>query len=406
MNRNSESEVIKSPERRAIRPAGKRLALAFCLLGLLAAAGCSKKQDPQAASAGPPAIPVRAATVEQKTVPIQVRAIGNVEPYSTVSIKAQVSAELVSVHFREGDDVRKGQLLFSLDPRPFQAALQQAEGNLARDKALLEGARVELNRYAKLFEAGVTALEQYDHFRTQAASLEASVRADQAAVEKAKLDLQYCSIYAAVDGRTGNLMVHPGNLVKANDVPILVVINQLNPIYVNFALPEQYLADVKKYKAMGTLKVEVYIPDAQSGSRPAVVPGTAEAVGGQTLLPERGTVSFIDNAVDSATGTIRLKATFANQQRRLWPGQYVNLVLTLTEQPNSLLVPTQALQTGQNGQYVFVVKADNTVESRPVGPGRAVGSETIIEKGLQPGETVVTDGQIRLVPGSKVTIQK
>jgi len=406
MNGNSISQFTRSAEARAPHLPGQRLAIAVCFLAVFAAAGCSKKEDPQVAPAGPPSVPVRAATVEKKTVPIQVHVIGNVEPYSTVSVKAQVSAELVAAHFREGDFVRKGQLLFSLDPRPFQAALQQAEGNLARDKALLEGARVELNRYAKLFEAGVTAQEQYDHFRTNAASLEAAVRADQAAVEKARLDLQYCSIYAAVDGRTGSLMVHPGNLVKANDVPILVVINQLNPIYVNFALPEQYLADVKKYMAAGTLGVEVYIPDVQSGSRQTVAQGPAEAGVARTLLPERGAVRFVDNAVDSATGTIRLKATFANQQRHLWPGQYVNVVLTLTEQPDAILVPTQALQTGQNGRFVFVVKADNTVESRSVTPGRVVGSDTIIETGLHAGETVVTDGQIRVVPGSRVAIQK
>ncbi len=406
MNATSKSQAMNSTAARAARPRGKRLALAVGLLCLLAAAGCAKKQDPQAASAGPPPVPVRVATVEQKTVPLQVRVIGNVEAYSTVSIKAQISGELFRVHFREGDDVRKGQLLFSIDPRPFQAALQQAEANLARDKALLEGARVELNRYTKLFEAGVTAQEQYDHYRTQAASLEAAVHADQAAVERAKLDLQYCSIYSPMDGRTGSLMVHPGNLVKANDVPILLVINQINPIYVDFALPEQYLADVKRYMAAGTLRVQVSIAGVRSASAQAAAYGAGEATGAQALLPERGAVSFVDNAVDSATGTIRLKATFANQQRRLWPGQFVNVVLTLAEQPNAIIVPTQVLQTGQNGQFVFVVKADNTVESRPVAAGRAVDGNTIVEKGLQAGETVVTDGQIRLVPGSKIVIGK
>jgi len=376
------------------------------MFGVFAAAGCAKRQDPQAAPAGPPPVPVRVATVEQKTVPLQVRVIGNVEAYSTVSIKAQISGELFRVHFREGDDVRKGQLLFSIDPRPFQAALQQAEANLARDKALLEGARVELNRYTKLFEAGVTAQEQYDHYRTQAASLEAAVHADQAAVERAKLDLQYCSIYSPMDGRTGSLMVHPGNLVKANDVPILLVINQINPIYVDFALPEHYLADVKRYMAAGTPRVQVSIAGVPSASAQTAAYGAAEATAAQALLPERGAVSFVDNAVDSATGTIRLKATFANQQRRLWPGQFVNVVLTLAEQPNAIIVPTQALQTGQNGQFVFVVKTDNTVESRLVAAGRAVDGNTIVEKGLQAGETVVTDGQIRLVPGSKIVVGK
>lgn len=373
---NSKSQAPSSP--------GARLAILVCLASLLAVAGCSKRQDSQAAQAVP--VPVVVATVVQKTVPVQVRAIGSVESYSTVAIKSQISGEVTAVHFREGQDVRKGNLLFSIDRRPFEAALQQAEANLARDRALAEGARVELNRYTKLVEAGVVAQEQYDHFRTQAGAADAAVRADLAAVEKAKLDLQYCSIYSPIDGRTGSLMVHAGNLVKANDVPVLVVINQINPIYVNFALPEQYLADVKKYMAAGTLKVRAVIPD-------------------DPQRPEQGTLSFIDNAVDSATGTIHMKATFANRERRLWPGLFVNVVLTLTAQPNAIVVPAPALQTGQSGQYVYVVKSDNTVESRLVVPGKTVNNETVIEKGLQPGEVVVTDGQIRLVPKAKVVIK-
>lgn len=373
---NSKSQAPSSP--------GARLAILVCLASLLAVAGCSKRQDSQAAQAVP--VPVVVATVVQKTVPVQVRAIGSVESYSTVAIKSQISGEVTAVHFREGQDVRKGNLLFSIDRRSFEAAVQQAEANLARDRALAEGARVELNRYTKLVEAGVVAQEQYDHFRTQAGAADAAVRADQAAVEKAKLDLQYCSIYSPIDGRTGSLMVHAGNLVKANDVPVLVVINQINPIYVNFALPEQYLADVKKYMAAGTLKVRAVIPD-------------------DPQRPEQGTLSFIDNAVDSATGTIHMKATFANRERRLWPGLFVNVVLTLTAQPNAIVVPAPALQTGQSGQYVYVVKSDNTVESRLVVPGKTVNNETVIEKGLQPGEVVVTDGQIRLVPKAKVVIK-
>ncbi len=376
MSDNSKSQAPSSP--------GARLAILVCLASLLAVAGCSKRQDSQAAQAVP--VPVVVATVVQKTVPVQVRAIGSVESYSTVAIKSQISGEVTAVHFREGQDVRKGNLLFSIDRRPFEAALQQAEANLARDRALAEGARVELNRYTKLVEAGVVAQEQYDHFRTQAGAADAAVRADLAAVEKAKLDLQYCSIYSPIDGRTGSLMVHAGNLVKANDVPVLVVINQINPIYVNFALPEQYLADVKKYMAAGTLKVRAVIPD-------------------DPQRPEQGTLSFIDNAVDSATGTIHMKATFANRERRLWPGLFVNVVLTLTAQPNAIVVPAPALQTGQSGQYVYVVKSDNTVESRLVVPGKTVNNETVIEKGLQPGEVVVTDGQIRLVPKAKVVIK-
>jgi len=374
---------VGSPETRAARWLGRWLAILAAFVGLLAAGGCSKEHDPVRA---PAAVPVSVATVVQKTVPIQVRAIGNAEAYSTVSIKAQISGELTAVHFREGEDVHKGQLLFTIDPRPFRAALQQAQANLARDKANAENARVQAARYAKLFEEGVAPREQYDQMRTSADALDAAVRADEAAVEKAKLDLQYCTIYSPIDGRTGSLMVHPGNLTKANDVPILLVINQLNPIYVDFSLAQQYLAEVKKYMAEGKLKVEAILPD-------------------DAQHPELGKVSFVDNAVDTTTGTIRLKATFANQQRRLWPGQFVEVVLALTERPNAIVVPAQALQSGQNGQYVFVVKADHTVESRPVAAGSTVRGETVVEKGLQPGETVVTDGQIRLVPGSKVEVK-
>ncbi len=356
------------------------LATLACFLGLLAAAGCSK---PQAAPATPPAVPVSVATVTQKAVPVQARAIGNVEAYTTVAVKAQISGQLTAVHFRAGEDVRKGQLLFTIDRRPFEVAVQQAIANLARDKAQAENARIQAQRYARLLAEGVVSSQQNDQARAEADALDAVIRADQAAVEKAKLDLEYCSIASPMDGRTGGLLIHRGNLVKANENPPLVVINQINPIYVRFALAEQYLAETKKSMAAGKLKVEAILPDNPN-------------------RPEEGTLSFIDNAVDTATGTILLKASFGNQQRRLWPGQFVNVVLTLATEPNAVVVPTQAIQTGQSGQYVFVVKSDNTVESRPVVPGRAVEGETIIQKGLQPGETVVTDGQFRLIPGSRV----
>jgi multidrug efflux system membrane fusion protein len=373
----------------------RRALFLVSLAGLLAAAGCTK---PQAAPAAPPPVPVRVATVVQKTMPVQVRAIGNVEAYSTVSIKAQISGELMEVHFREGEDVRKGQLLFSIDRRPFGVALLQDQANLARDKARAENARLQAERYVKLFQEGVVSSQQRDQAVADTDAADATIRADEAAIEKAKLDLQYCSITSAIDGRTGYLMVHPGNLVKANDVPILVVINQLNPIYVIFALPERELAEVKKYMAAGKLRVEASLPDDSKGA--------GGAVGTQPAYSERGTLSFVDNAVDYTTGTIHLKATFANQQRRLWPGQFVNVVMTLTAQPNAVVIPAPALQTGQNGQFVFVVKPDNAVESRPVTVGSTVQGETIVEKGLQPGEVVVTDGQLRLVPGSKVKVKE
>ncbi len=365
------------------------------LVCLAVAAGCSR---PQAAPPAPALVPVRVATVVQKTVPVQVRAIGNVEAYSTVSIKAQISGELTAVHFREGQDVRKGQPLFSIDRRPFEVALLQNQANLARDKARAENYRIQAERYVKLSQEGVISSQQRDQAVSDTDAADATVRADEAAIEKAKLDLEYCSIASPIDGRTGNLMVHPGNLVKANDVPILVVLNQLNPIYVNFALPEGDLAAVKKYMAEGKLRVEALL--SEDPNRAGGGTGTPVA------LAELGTLSFVDNAVDKTTGTIHLKATFANQQRRLWPGEFVNVVLTLTARPNAVVIPAPALQTGQNGQYVFVVKPDSSVESRPVVVGSTIQGESVIEKGLQPGENVVTDGQLRLLPGSKVRVKE
>lgn len=357
------------------RPRLAWLGLSLAIVGV----GCTREQ----AAPAPPSVPVTVARVTERSVPVELRAIGTLEAYSTVSIKSQVSGPLTAVHFREGQDVKRGDLLFTIDRRPFEVALQEAEANLARDVAQAENARAQAHRYEKLLEEGVVAKEQYDQFRTAAAAFDAAVRADQAAVERAKLDLEYCTIVAPLDGRTGSLIVHQGNLVKANEAPALVVINQLTPIYVNFAIPEQALAEVKRFMAARKLEVQAFVP-------------------GEAQRPETGVLSFVDNAVDPTTGTIHLKATFANRQRRLWPGQFVNVVLILTAQPNALVVPTEALQTGQSGQYVFVVKPDQTVESRPVTSGITYQGLTVIEKGLAAGETVVTDGQSRLLPGARV----
>ncbi len=332
------------------------------------------------------AVPVIVATVIQKTVPVELRTIGTVEAYSTVSVKAQVSGELTGVHFREGQDVKKGDLLFTIDPRSYDADLKQAEANLARDMAQAEDAELQARRGEKLMQDGIIAKEQYDRVRANADALQAAVRADKAAVENARLRLSYCSIDSPLDGRTGSLVVHQGNLVKANEAPALVVINQIQPVYVNFSPPEQYLSEIKKYMAAGKLKVEAIVSENEQH-------------------PEQGIVTFMDNAVDRGTGTIRLKGTFANRGKRLWPGQFVNVVLTLATQPHAIVIPSQAIQTGQSGQYVFVVKTDLTAEPRPVTVGRTVGSETVIEKGLQAGEKVVTDGQLRLVPGAKVEVK-
>ena len=349
---------------------------------ILFAGGCQKQQ----AAAGPPAaVPVRVSKAEQRTVPVQVTAIGNVEAFATVSIKPLVSGTLESIHFNEGQDVRKGDLLFMIDRKPFEAAVAQAQANLARDAATAKNARVQANRYASLFAQGVISREQSDLAASTADSAEATVRADQAAVDYDKLQLSYCTIYSPIDGRTGSFQVKPGNLVKGNDVPVLIVINQISPIYLDFSVPEQFLADIKKYMSQSTLHVQATIPND---------PGAVET----------GTVTFVDNSVDNTTGTIRLKGTFANEHRRLWPGQFVNTVLTLTSISNATVVPTQALQTGQNGQFVFVIRDDGTAESRTVTTSRTSEGFTVIEKGVTAGETIVIDGQLRLIPGAKVSI--
>jgi multidrug efflux system membrane fusion protein len=349
---------------------------------LMSAGGCEKKQ---AAAGPPPAVPVRVAKAELRTVPVQITAIGNIEAFATVSVKPLVSGALESIHFNEGQDVHKGDLLFMIDRKPFEAALAQAQANMARDKATATNARLQANRYASLFAQGVVSREQSDQATSTADAAEAAVHADQAVVDYEKLNLEYCTIKSPIDGRTGSFQVKPGNLVKANDVPILIVINQISPIYLDFSVPEQYLADIKKYMARSTLRVLATIPND---------PGA----------PETGTVTFVDNTMDNTTGTIRLKATFANEHRRLWPGQFINTVLTLTAISNATVVPSQALQTGQNGQFVFVIHEDGTAESRPVTTSRSAGGFTVIEKGVQAGETIVTDGQLRLIPGAKVTI--
>lgn len=331
------------------------------------------------------AVPVTVAKAEQKTVPINLTAIGTAEAFSTVSIKSQVNAILEQVHFKQGDFVKKGDLLFTLDARPFQSSLAQAQANLARDKAQEELNQVQATRYEKLFAAGVAPREQYDQMRANADAQQALVHADEAAVESAKLQLQYCTIYSPVDGRTGALQVYPGNLVKENDVPVLVVINEISPIFVDFAVPEQYLGVVKKYMTGGRLQIQ---------STPY----------GDTV-PETGYLTFVDNNVDNTTGTIKLKGTFPNGDHRLWPGQFSTVSLRLAEEEKATVVPSQAVQTGASGDFIFVVKSDGTAESRPVKVARQIDGETVISSGVAPGDTVVTDGQLRLIPGIKVQVK-
>ncbi len=331
-------------------------------------------------------VPVTVATAVQKNVPVQIRAVGNVEPYSTVSIKSQVTGVITHAHFREGQDVKKGQLLFTIDPRPLEAALKQAEANLARDAAQLNNWREQVKRYRELVDKQYVSKEQYDQIKTNADAAEAVVDADQAAVENAKVQLSYCYIYSPVNGRVGSLLVNEGNLVRVNDGTPLLVINQLVPINVSFSVPEQYLADIKQRMAAGKLGVDATFPSDEG-------------------RPERGVLAFVDNAVDRTTGTIKLKAEFKNSDLRLWPGQYTNVALTLSTQQGAVVVPSDAVQVGPDGQQVFVVKEDKRVEVRPVAVGQSQEGESIITKGLAPGEVVVREGQFLLGPNSRVEIK-
>ena len=377
----------------------------------MSATGCSDRATAQKTPPAPPAVPVGVATTVERQVPLQVTAVGNVQPYSTVGVKSQVAGQIHDVHFTEGRDVKRGDMLFTIDPRPFEAAVRQAEAalgqrqaevtqaraNLSRDLAQQEWAQVQEKRYSALLERELIAREQYEQIRTTMTAMEATVRADraaeenaraaataaQAAVDTARLQLSYTRIQTPIDGRTGNLLVQRGNVLKANEDNPLVVIAQVSPIYVSFGVPEQHLSAIKRYQAAGSLSVE------------ARVPGTA---------PVAGTLSFVNNTVDPNTGMIQLKATFPNGDRALWPGQFVETSLTLTSE-TAILVPSQAIQAGQQGPFVFVVKPDSTVEARNVEPGRRLARETIVTRGLQAGERVVTDGQLRLIPGARVDIK-
>lgn len=308
------------------------------------------------------------------------------EASESVSIRPQISGELTRVAFREGQDVQKGALLFQLDQRVYLAAIRKAEATLARDRAILNNARKDYERYAQLVKDGIVTQEQADGFRTKAESAAADVAADQAALDNAREQLAYCTIASPISGRLGILAVDRGNVVKANET-VLVIINKLTPIHATFTIPEKELPEVKRQLAGGRVAVE------------AEVPGSAG-------VKERGVVSFYDNTVDPATGTIRLKASFENSGKQLWPGQFVNISITLAVKNNAVVVPSQAVQTGQKGQYVYVVSQDATAEIRPVVAGPVSAGMTVIETGLKPGEQVVIDGQMRVVPGGKVEIKQ
>jgi len=355
-------------------------AILITLLAVALSPACSKGKQPP-----PKIVPVVAEHADRKNIPLQLKTIGNVEAFNAVSIKALVGGEVEGVYFREGQDVRKDALLFKIDPAPYASALRQAEANLARDLAQAKNAEEQAKRYAILVQKDYVAKDQYDQIRANADALAAVVDADRAAVENSRLLLSYCTIKSPINGRAGSVLVNAGNVIKANDLA-LTTINQIVPIYVTFSLPEQNLADIKKFSARGELKVEAIIP-------------------GDEKQPVRGELTFIDNAVDMTTGTIKLKGTFRNLDRKLWPGQFMDVVLTLTTERDRVIVPSQAVQTGQQGQYVYVIKDDMTADLRVVTPGRIYQTWTIIDKGVAAGETVVTDGQLRLVPGAKVEIK-
>jgi multidrug efflux system membrane fusion protein len=333
------------------------------------------------------AVPVVVATAVQKAVPLQIRAVGNVESISTVSIKSQVTGVIMKAHFKEGENVKKGQLLFTIDPRPLEATLKQAEAALTRDTAQLQNMREQARRYAELVKKQYVSQEQYDQIRTNADAGEAVVQADMAAVENAKVQLSYCYIYSPIDGQLGTLLVTEGNLVRTNDATPIVVINQLVPINVTFSVPEQNLPELKRHMASGRLTVDAAFPADEGRS-------------------EQGVLSFVDNSVDRSTGTIKLKALFENRDRRLWPGQFINVALTLATQGDAVVIPSEAVQVGENGQHVFVVKPDKRVEVRSVTVARTTEGEAIIAKGVAPGEQVVREGQFLLGPGSRIEIKE
>ncbi len=379
------------------------------LAGLFA--GCTAKSVTTAAASAA-AAPVRVAEATVRSVPVELSAVGSVEAYSTISVRAQVTGTLTAVHFKEGDAVRQGQLLFELDSRPFEQAVKQCEANLARDQALLDQAKASLardqaqrryyetqaNRYEELQRQGIFSKEQADQARTEAlarvsavradeaalASLAATLNADQATLEKARVDLSYCGISSPLDGRTGSIAVKQGNLVKASDME-MVTIRQIQPVYVSFTVPERNVQEVRARMGPQKLPVE------------AKVKGGAGPV-------EQGSLSFIENTVDEKTGTLRLKATFRNESAQLWPGQFVDVRVRLREQPNTVVVPAKALQTGQAGNFVYVLKGDNTVEMRNVETGPRLGDLTAMQSGVSAGERVVTEGQLRLSPGARAKV--
>ncbi|HSA95994.1 MAG TPA: efflux RND transporter periplasmic adaptor subunit [Acidobacteriota bacterium] len=357
------------------------------IVGLAAAIGAAACSSRGERPAGPafPGSPVEVAAAVEKEVPLVITSIGRVEPLSTVAVKAQVGGEVTRVYFKEGQPVRKGDRLFTIDPRPFESALAQAEAMLEKDRALLKNAESDAARYAGLVEKDYVTKEQYDALVANRDVLTAAVKADQAAAASRRLDLEYADVRAPIDGRTGKLFIDAGNIVRTIDAAPAVVIEQMTPIDVAFSVPEGSLARIRRFMAASPLRTEV-VPSGEG--QPAVA----------------GVLTFIDNAIDASTGTITLRATFDNPTGALWPGQFVNVRLTLTTE-TGVVVPSRAVETGQNGVYVYVVKDDLTAEMRPVKVSRTYGEDALVAAGLKAGERVVTDGQLRLAPGAKVEIK-
>jgi membrane fusion protein, multidrug efflux system len=373
----------------------RRFVMIGILLAVLVGAGLATyfvtdgraKEGKNGKGKGPPPVPVTVALVQQQTLPVRLHAIGNVEAFSTVAVKARVDGQIVEVNFREGQPVKKGEILFRIDSRPFEAALRQAEANALRDRAARQQARSQEKRYQELLQKNFISKEAYAQIRTNAETAEATAKASQAGLENARLNIEYCTIRSSLDGYVGRVLLQAGNLVRANDASPLAVINQVRPIYVNFGIPEQHLPEVRKHMKAAQLAVQVQPADLQQ-------PAPA------------GTLIFIDNAVDPSTGTIRLRAQFDNEDVALWPGQFVNVSVRLYEQVDALVVPATAVQTGPEGQYVYVVADDMTADLRRVNVTRTDGERAIIASGVAKGERVVTRGQLRLGPKTRVQIGK
>jgi len=352
------------------------------LVPALAAALCSCNGK-QAATTAPPPAPVVVAQAEVKTVPVSLRAIGNVEAMASVAVRSRVAGAILKVHIADGADVTRGQTLFTIDPETYKIALAGAEAQLGRDQALLEKAKSDVARYEKLVQKEYVTREQYEGAVAQSGSLAQTIEADRAAVDAARLNVSYCSITAPITGKAGTVTLRTGNLVKVNDDPPLVTILQMKPVYVTFSIPEKRLQEVRAASNQHQLDVRAWNKGESSEGHP-------------------GRLAFIDNTVDTTTGTIKLRGEFPNDDRGLWPGQFVEVALTVAQQPNVVVVPASAIQVGQQGSYVYVVKQDGTAEMRPVSVGRTENGSVIVASGLSGGDTVIVDGQLRVVNGAKV----